>query len=307
MRSQLTICALLLACCFAVSHAGGGDGPDPTVTIPGVMDLTPENFDSIVNGGKAVLVEFYAPWCGHCKHLVPELAKLGQLIEADSSMKGRVVVAKVNADTHREIGSRFDVKGFPTLKFFGRGKAANLEGAADYNGGRTADAFFTYLKEQLEADKSFARVESLDEFAKVGLAALAPRVQFGFLKKAEALPYSSQCICIAPSSSTAKGVILMLDQGFSASEDMAAALQGMTDAASTLEEAADKSNAELYIKYATKAVEKAAGAARVTGKGPHTLTTEKARLDKILGSGSVAASKVEDFAKKSSILGHLTE
>ncbi|MEW5302901.1 MAG: hypothetical protein WDW36_005640 [Sanguina aurantia] len=251
MRSQLTICALLLACCFAVSHAGGGDGPDPTVTIPGVMDLTPENFDSIVNGGKAVLVEFYAPWCGHCKHLVPELAKLGQLIEADSSMKGRVVVAKVNADTHREIGSRFDVKGFPTLKFFGRGKAANLEGAADYNGGRTADAFFTYLKEQLEADKSFARVESLDEFAK----------------------------------------------GFSASEDMAAALQGMTDAASTLEEAADKSNAELYIKYATKAVE----------KGSSYLTTEKARLDKILGSGSVAASKVEDFAKKSSILGHLTE
>lgn len=33
--------------------------------------------------------------CGHCKHLVPELAKLGQLIEADSSMKGRVVIAKV--------------------------------------------------------------------------------------------------------------------------------------------------------------------------------------------------------------------
>lgn len=42
-------------------------------------------------------------------------------------------------------------------------------------------------------------------------------------------------------------------------------------------------------------------------QGSSYLTTEKARLDKILGSGSVAASKVEDFAKKSSILGHLTE
>jgi protein disulfide-isomerase A6 len=60
--------------------------------------------------------------CGHCKRIVPELKKLGEAIAKDPKLSSRVVIAKVDADKHRAVGERFGVQGFPTIKFFGRGK-----------------------------------------------------------------------------------------------------------------------------------------------------------------------------------------
>jgi protein disulfide-isomerase A6 len=138
---------------------------DPTEVLEGILDLTPESFAAHVNGGKHVLVEFYAPWCGHCKRMVPELMKLGQMISQDPSLKNRVIVAKVNADDHRSIGEKFDVKGFPTIKYFARGKAPTKENAASYDQARTAEAFFSFLKDKVREDAAFARVASLDPIA----------------------------------------------------------------------------------------------------------------------------------------------
>ena len=82
-----------------------------------VVVLTPSNFDSVVDGSKNVLVEFYAPWCGHCKQLEPEWTTAGQMYTKAAD----TVIAKVDADAHKDLGTRFDVKGFPTIKFFPKG------------------------------------------------------------------------------------------------------------------------------------------------------------------------------------------
>ena len=58
-----------------------------------------------------------SPGCGHCKRLAPAYDQVGAEFAAVDS----VVVAKVDADADRDLGSRFGVKGFPTLKFFPKG------------------------------------------------------------------------------------------------------------------------------------------------------------------------------------------
>eukprot|EP00882_Tetradesmus_deserticola_P000542 GHRQ01000595.1.p1 GENE.GHRQ01000595.1~~GHRQ01000595.1.p1 ORF type:complete len:263 (+),score=117.57 GHRQ01000595.1:130-918(+) len=162
---KLLVVAALAALVAVVSASG-----DPTESLPGVHDLTPDNFDKLVNGAKHALVEFYAPWCGHCKHLVPEYKQLGEAIAKDPSLKNRVVIAKVNADSHRSLGERFGVQGFPTIKWFSRGKPVTTEGSESYNKARSLDAFLEFIKEKLDADKGFARVAALDKLAQAFMA-----------------------------------------------------------------------------------------------------------------------------------------
>lgn len=94
-----------------------------------VIELTPTNFESkVIDSDDVWIVEFFAPWCGHCKNLVPEYTK------AANALKGVVKVGAVDADAHKELGGRFGVRGFPTIKIFGKNKNSPI----DYNGGRTA-------------------------------------------------------------------------------------------------------------------------------------------------------------------------
>jgi protein disulfide-isomerase-like protein len=101
-----------------------------------VLSLDASSFDQHVGGDQPAFVEFYAPWCGHCKHLTPEFEKLA------TSAKGQSVkIVAVDADKHRDLGSRFGVSGFPTLKYF---PAHSTEGEA-YSGGRTAKDIATFI------------------------------------------------------------------------------------------------------------------------------------------------------------------
>jgi protein disulfide-isomerase A6 len=109
----------------------------PTATT--VLDT--DNFDAIVKDtSKDVLVEFYAPWCGHCKRLEPDYEKVAKSFEGEDS----VVIAKVDADKHKEVGSAYGVSGFPTIKFFPKDNKAG----EDYNGGRTPEDFVQFINER---------------------------------------------------------------------------------------------------------------------------------------------------------------
>merc|ERR1712106_1075355 len=102
----------------------------------GVLVLTDKNFDQAIKENEYVLVEFYAPWCGHCQSLEPEYAQAAQdLAEQGSPIK----LAKVDATAEKETGTKFDIEGFPTLKFFKNGEAS------DYNGPREAKGIVSWL------------------------------------------------------------------------------------------------------------------------------------------------------------------
>jgi len=108
-----------------------------------VLDLIPSNFDKVVfESNKPALVEFFAPWCGHCKNLAPVYEELAAKF---ASAGDKVSIAKVDADEHKSLGKRFGVQGFPTLKWFDGKKGSTPE---DYSGGRDLDSLSKFISEK---------------------------------------------------------------------------------------------------------------------------------------------------------------
>lgn len=110
----------------------------PNVNASNVIELDFKNFDNAIGGEDAVFVEFYASWCGHCKNLAPIYEQLG---DAFKNKKG-IKIVKIDADKNRVIGSQYDIKGFPTLKFFPKESTTPEE----YNGGRDLDALASFIQ-----------------------------------------------------------------------------------------------------------------------------------------------------------------
>ncbi|PKA52749.1 Protein disulfide isomerase-like 2-2 [Apostasia shenzhenica] len=123
-----------------VNNEGGTNVKMATVPSS-VVILTPDNFDQVVlDVTKDALVEFYAPWCGHCKMLAPTYEKLANVYKLDED----VVIANLDADKHKDLAEKYGVSGYPTLKFFPK----NNKAGDDYDGGRELDAFVTFINEK---------------------------------------------------------------------------------------------------------------------------------------------------------------
>ncbi|KAF8039820.1 hypothetical protein BT93_B2129 [Corymbia citriodora subsp. variegata] len=119
------------------SEADADAYKEPEVDDKDVVVLKEGNFSDFVEKNRFVMVEFYAPWCGHCQALAPEYAA------AATELKGEeVVLAKVDAMEEEELAQKYEVQGFPSVYFF-------VDGVhKPYSGQRTKDAIVTWIRKK---------------------------------------------------------------------------------------------------------------------------------------------------------------
>ncbi|KAG2442054.1 hypothetical protein HYH02_009845 [Chlamydomonas schloesseri] len=110
-----------------------------------VVELTGSNLKDKVKSAGVMLVEFYAPWCGHCQALKPAWE------QAAKALKGIVAVGAADCDAHKEVAGEFRVQGFPTIKLLYVDNAGGSVKSVDYNGGRTAKELVTFALDKAKA------------------------------------------------------------------------------------------------------------------------------------------------------------
>ncbi|CBQ71186.1 probable proteine disulfate isomerase [Sporisorium reilianum SRZ2] len=118
-----------------------------------VLVLGSANFTENVQNEPLMLVEFYAPWCGHCKALAPEYEKASTELLAD-----KIKLAKVDCTEENALCAEHNIEGFPTLKVFRQGSAS------EYNGNRKADGIVSYMKKQALPALSTVTADNFAEF-----------------------------------------------------------------------------------------------------------------------------------------------
>ncbi|KAI8374327.1 thioredoxin-like protein [Radiomyces spectabilis] len=119
-----------------------------------VLTLTQKNFATEVLDKDLMLVEFFAPWCGHCRALAPEYEKAATELKAKD-----IPIAKVDCTENQDLCQEYEVQGYPTLKVFRKGETA------DYQGPRKADGIVNYMvKQSLPALSEVASAENLAAF-----------------------------------------------------------------------------------------------------------------------------------------------
>jgi len=125
---KILLLTLVIVACFAEIEREDG-----------VLVLTEDNFNEAIAANPKLLVEFYAPWCGHCKKLVPEYAGAAEVLGKQTPPLN---VAKVDATVHSNLAQKYGVQGYPTLKWFVNGEPS------EYNGGRTKDEIVNWINKR---------------------------------------------------------------------------------------------------------------------------------------------------------------
>ncbi|KAG0074534.1 hypothetical protein BGZ90_010684 [Linnemannia elongata] len=239
-----------------------------------VHALTSETFDSTL-GSKPALVEFYAPWCGHCKNLEPIYAQLG---EAFSTKKDKLLIAKADADSERTLASRFGIRGYPTIKWFPQGIDAVAE---EYNGGRDLESLTEFVTKKTGLKGMVKKVVSAVEVVtdrdfeeKVLKSGKNVLVEFY-------APWCGHCKNLAPTYEK-------LAADFANEKNMKKTLIEMGKKAAN--ESQDK-NAKHYLRVFEKA-----------GESDEFIVNEKKRLEKIMEEGKVTPMKMDEFAVRHNII-----
>ena len=96
--------------------------------------------DLVASASVPVVVDYWAPWCGPCRFVAPELEKIAR------RQAGRILVVKVNTDEVVELGSRYGIRSIPTLAVFSGGREVGRTAGA-----RPADDIEAFVRDALEA------------------------------------------------------------------------------------------------------------------------------------------------------------
>jgi len=80
------------------------------------LAINDTNYKELLESGKPVVVDFWAPWCGPCRSIAPIIEELA------TEYEGRVVIGKYNVDDDTDLGVEYGIRNIPTLLFFKDGK-----------------------------------------------------------------------------------------------------------------------------------------------------------------------------------------
>ncbi len=116
-----------------------------------IIELTEDNFQSQLEGGKPLLVDFWAEWCRPCQMVAPVLDQLA------SEYDGKVKIGKLNVDQHQELSMQYQVQSIPTFLLFKDGEIAGR-----MMGAMPKAAFEKFIDKNLEAVPAGAEAETAE-------------------------------------------------------------------------------------------------------------------------------------------------
>ena len=165
MFKALLLSALVL-CAFAWTEEGD------------VLVLTDDDFPGITKEFSHILIEFYAPWCGHCKKLAPVYSEVATALKEQGST---LRVAKVDATENSKAAGEFGVRGYPTLFFFLNGEKI------DYTGQRNKEGMLNWLLKKTRDPVTEIDAEKYGQLAQEGGVAIVYHGDFANAEGAQIL------------------------------------------------------------------------------------------------------------------------